>query len=310
MEKIPVGRFAPSPTGRMHLGNIYTALMSWLSVKSRGGKWILRIEDLDPQRSRPEYTAMIEDNLQWLGLQWDEGGTADFGHNGPYSQSRRSEIYREALSRLNEQSLLYPCSCTRADILSAQAPHQSDGRIVYGGRCRPHSMRPLDEEELSGSAIRMIVDNRDICFTDKICGQQKVNLADHCGDFIVRRADGVAAYQLAVVVDDAMMGVTEVMRGDDLLLSTAQQLYLFDKLGYQAPEYAHLPLIRNEEGQRLSKRDKSLSMEQLRKEFTPEQILGRLARLAGLRQENSPIGLDSLLAEYSDLYLQKTITES
>lgn len=300
MKKTPTGRFAPSPTGRMHLGNIYTALMSWLSVKSRGGKWILRIEDLDPQRSRPEYASMIEDDLKWLGLRWDEGGTEDLGPNGPYSQSRRSEIYLDALRNLNSQSLLYRCSCTRADILSAQAPHQSDGRIVYGGRCRPDILHQLTDEELSGSAIRMRVDNRDISFTDMICGPQRVNLTTHCGDFIVRRADGVAAYQLAVVVDDALMGITEVMRGDDLLLSTAQQLYLFEKLGYRAPEYAHLPLIRNEEGQRLSKRDKSLSMEYLRKEFSPEQIIGKIASLAGLREGNAPITLDNLLSVYSD----------
>lgn len=292
---LPVGRFAPSPSGRMHLGNIYTALLSWLSVKSRGGRWILRIEDLDPQRSRRHYAEQIEDDLRWLGLAWDEGGLDDLGPHGPYSQSRRGDIYRRHLCRLADRSLLYPCTCTRADILSAQAPHQSDGRIVYSGRCRPALLHPLSPDEMHGHTLRLMVEDRDICFTDKICGEQCVNLRDHCGDFVVQRADGVCAYQLAVVIDDALMGVTEVMRGDDLLLSTAQQLYLYELLGYTAPVYAHLPLIRNEAGQRLSKRDKSLSMEVLRAEMTPDELLGRLAHLAGMQDHDCPATLDRLL---------------
>ncbi|MDE5773200.1 MAG: tRNA glutamyl-Q(34) synthetase GluQRS [Muribaculaceae bacterium] len=299
-EDFPAGRFAPSPTGRMHLGNIYTALLSWLSVKSRGGRWILRIEDLDPQRSRRAYAEQIEDDLRWLGLSWDEGGLGDLGPHGPYSQSRRGDIYHRDLCRLAERSLLYPCTCTRADILSAQAPHQSDGRIVYQGRCRPAVMHPLSPDEMPGHTLRLKVEDRDIMFTDKICGEQCVNLRDHCGDFVVQRADGVCAYQLAVVIDDALMGVTEVMRGDDLLLSTAQQLYLYELLGYIPPVYAHLPLIRNEAGQRLSKRDKSLSMETLRSEFSPEELLGRIAHLAGLRDNDCPITLDGMLELWSE----------
>lgn len=279
-----VGRFAPSPTGRMHLGNMFSALVSWLSVRSRGGRWILRIEDLDPQRSRLEYARQIEDDLLWLGLDWDEGGVDDRGANGPYSQSCRGEFYQEALERLNEAGLLYPCHCRRADILATQAPHQSDGRIVYAGTCRPQNF-PLKNQFIDLSqpaALRLFVPDEEIEFTDRVFGTQMVNLSSHCGDFVVRRADGAWAYQLAVVVDDALMGVTEVVRGCDLLLSSAQQIYLYRLFGFQAPEFAHLPLICNAEGVRLSKRDASLSMEALRMQFTPQQLTARLAHIAGL----------------------------
>ncbi|MDE7388158.1 MAG: tRNA glutamyl-Q(34) synthetase GluQRS, partial [Muribaculaceae bacterium] len=217
------GRFAPSPSGRMHLGNIVTALASWLSARTQGGGWILRIEDLDPQRSRRSHSELIEDDLRWLGLDWDEGGLDDRGPHGPYSQSRRGEFYAEALGRLMASGLVYPCTCTRADIMATQAPHQSDGRIIYPGTCRKNIGRQQDS-----ASLRIVVPDREISFTDGTYGLQRVNLATHCGDFILRRADGAWAYQLAVVVDDALMGVTEIMRGSDLLLSSAQQIYLYD----------------------------------------------------------------------------------
>ena len=213
-----VGRFAPSPTGRMHLGNLFSALVSWLSVRSRGGRWILRIEDLDPQRSRLEYARQIEDDLLWLGLDWDEGGVDDRGANGPYSQSCRGNFYQEALERLNEAGLLYPCHCRRADILATQAPHQSDGRIVYAGTCRPQKF-PLKNQSIDLSqpaALRLFVPDEEIEFTDRVFGTQMVNLSSHCGDFVVRRADGAWAYQLAVVVDDALMvgvGTVTILHG-------------------------------------------------------------------------------------------------
>lgn len=301
-----VGRFAPSPSGRMHLGNIYTALLSWLSVKARGGRWILRIEDLDPQRSKPEHARMIEDDLRWLGLEWDEGGLEGRGPNGPYVQSQRHHLYKEALERLKATGLCYPCTCTRADILATQAPHESDGRVVYKGTCRPSSMSAalhsgrLSEifvpyVEKSGAAVRLMVPDEEITFTDLIKGPQSVNLARHCGDFIVRRGDGAWAYQLAVVVDDALMGVTEVMRGDDLLLSAAQQIYLYRLLGYKTPEFAHVPLVCNDAGIRLSKRDKSLSMEYLREHHTPEEILGMAAQRAGMIANLRAVSLEELL---------------
>lgn len=291
---VPVGRFAPSPTGRMHLGNLYAALMSWLSVRRRGGRWILRIEDLDPQRSRLEYARQIEDDLRWLGLDWDEGGVDSRGPNGPYVQSLRSDFYREALSRLDDTGLTYPCYCTRAELHAPSAPHASDGRFIYPGTCRPPRLsgRTLPDRKPS---TRIIVPDRDITFTDLICGPQSVNLAREIGDFILRRADGAWAYQLAVVTDDALMGVTEVMRGDDLLTSAAQQIYLYELLGYRPPEFAHIPLMLNEQGIRLSKRDTSLSMEALRASHTPQSLLGLLAHRAGLISSPNPITLDNLL---------------
>lgn len=294
MKKEIIGRFAPSPSGRMHLGNIYTALLSWLSVKSRGGKWILRIEDLDPQRSKIEHARMIEDDLHWLGLEWDEGGLDGKGPNGPYVQSQRHHFYEKALEKLKETGLCYPCTCTRADILATQAPHESDGRVVYKGKCRPEKM-PSPYIDKPGAAIRLMVSDEEITFIDRIKGMQTVNLARHCGDFIVRRGDGAWSYQLAVVVDDALMGVTEVLRGDDLLLSAAQQIYLYKLLGFTPPEFAHVPLVCNEAGIRLSKRDKSLSMEYLRVHHTPEEILGMAAHRASLIPTAAPISLNELL---------------
>lgn len=292
-----VGRFAPSPSGRMHLGNIYTALLSWLSVKSRGGKWILRIEDLDPQRSKIEHARMIEDDLHWLGLEWDEGGLEGAGAKGPYVQSRRHHLYEEALEKIKDTGLCYPCTCTRADILATQAPHESDGRVVYKGTCRPPVV-PSTFIDKTGAAIRLFVPDEDIIFTDRVKGKQTVNLARHCGDFILRRGDGAWAYQLAVVVDDALMGITEVMRGEDLLLSAAQQIYLYRLLGHTPPDFAHVPLVCNESGIRLSKRDYSLSMEYLRARRTPEEILGMAAHRAALIPSCRPSSLLELLELY------------
>ena len=279
------GRFAPSPTGRMHLGNVFSALLSWLSAKSRGGKWLLRIEDIDPQRSRREYADLIMDDLRWLGLDWDEG---------PYWQSERGEIYEHYLEVLKSKGLTYPCYCTRADILATQAPHESDGRVVYKGTCRnlpPGSRR-------GPAALRMKVPAAGkgiVSFVDGHYGCQAVDLATHCGDFIVRRKDGAWAYQLAVVVDDALMGITEVVRGRDLLLSSPQQIYLARQLGFTPPSFTHLPLLCNAAEQRLSKRDRSLDMEQLRLRRSPEEIIGFLAHVCGLQSTSRPMSPAELL---------------
>lgn len=296
-----VGRFAPSPTGRMHLGNIFTALLSWLSVKQSGGKWILRIEDLDPQRSKLDHARMIEDDLLWLGLDWDEGGLDDRGTNGPYRQSLRSDIYEHYLELLRQTGLTYPCTCTRADIMATQAPHQSDGRIIYQGTCRPAGFptaQPLPLHDRP-SATRLFVPDETITFTDRIFGTQSSNLAYDCGDFVIRRADGAWAYQLAVVVDDALMGVTEVVRGCDLLLSTAQQLYLYRLLGFEPPRHIHLPLLCNAAPRRLSKRDQSLSMAELRLRYTPTEIIGQIACLAGLTPTPHPCTPADLISTFN-----------
>jgi glutamyl-queuosine tRNA(asp) synthetase len=317
-EKPATGRFAPSPTGRMHLGNIFAALVSWLSARKEGGRWILRIEDLDPQRSRIEYARQIEDDLKWLGLDWDEGGVDDTGSHGPYRQSLRGSFYEEALRKLNETGLTYPCYCTRADVMATQAPHESDGRIVYAGTCRPASLSgkagntsaAISDTTRKERATRLFVPDEEISFTDRLYGPQTVNLASHCGDFVLRRADGAWAYQLAVVVDDALMGVTEVVRGSDLLLSSAQQIYLYRLLGLTPPQFAHIPLICNESGVRLSKRDSSLSMEMLREEYTPQHLIGMLAYIAGIFPEPFPISAHGLLPLFSWTSLPSTPTIS
>lgn len=293
-----VGRFAPSPTGRMHLGNVFAAMMSWLSVRSAGGRWVLRIEDLDPQRSKLEYARRLEDDLHWLGLDWDEGGVDGLGGNGPYLQSLRGEIYEDALEKLKATGLTYPCFCTRADIMATQAPHQSDGRVIYAGTCRPKNMPCHIVEPERKHATRIFVPDMDIDFTDRVYGGQRVNLSRHCGDFVVRRADGAWAYQLAVVVDDIAMGINEVVRGCDLLLSSAQQIYLYQLFNQTPPEYAHVPLICNLSGQRLSKRDKGLDMECLRLKYTPEQILGLLAYTAGIIDRNEPVSASDLVGQF------------
>lgn len=317
-EKPVTGRFAPSPTGRMHLGNIFAALVSWLSARKEGGRWILRIEDLDPQRSRIEYARQIEDDLKWLGLDWDEGGVDDTGSHGPYRQSLRGSFYEEALRKLNETGLTYPCYCTRSDVMATQAPHESDGRIVYAGTCRPASLSgkagnasaAISDTTRKERATRLFVPDEEISFTDRLYGPQTVNLASHCGDFVLRRADGAWAYQLAVVVDDALMGVTEVVRGSDLLLSSAQQIYLYRLLGLTPPQFAHIPLICNESGVRLSKRDSSLSMEMLREEYTPQHLIGMLAYIAGILPEPFPISARGLLPLFSWTSLRPTPTIS
>ena len=300
------GRFAPSPTGRMHLGNVFSALLSWLSVKSKGGRWLLRIEDIDPQRSRQEYADLLMADLEWLGLTWD--GT-------PVYQSRRGDLYEAALERLRGKGLLYPCFCTRADILATQAPHESDGRVVYKGTCRRYLTQPAPE---GAAALRVMVPPYDgaiynketslhgeasrgnycLDFLDGHYGSRSVDLTAQVGDFIVRRKDGAWAYQLAVVVDDAEMGVTEVVRGRDLLLSSPQQMYLAGLLDLPSPQFIHLPLLCNGAGQRLSKRDKSLDMGVLRQTYTAEEIIGFLAHAAGLTPDAAPVSAAELLGAF------------
>ena len=283
------GRFAPSPTGRMHLGNVFSALLSWLSARAQGGTWLLRIEDIDPQRSRHEYADMLMDDLQWLGLEWD---------GEPCWQSRRGDIYARYLQQLTDAGLIYPCYCTRADILATQAPHESDGRVVYKGTCR--NLPPGSRK--GPAALRMKVPGEGrgiVTFTDGHYGTHTVDLTTQCGDFIVRRKDGAWAYQLAVVVDDALMGINEVVRGRDLLLSSPQQIYLAQQLGFTPPRFPHLPLLCNTAGQRLSKRDKSLDMGCLRQRFTPNQIIGLLAHAAGLQPTADAVSAQSLVKTFS-----------
>lgn len=284
-----IGRFAPSPSGRMHLGNVFSAMLAWLSVKSCGGKLVLRIEDLDPDRCRPEYADTLKRDLEWLGLVWDEEQTP---------QSRRTEAYREMFSRLEELRLVYPCYCSRGELHAASAPHASDGTLLYAGTCRN-----LTPEQRAGKTKppcwRVKVPDETVFFTDGLQGDTQQDLAASCGDFIVRRADGVYAYQLAVVTDDADAGVTQVVRGCDLLSSTPRQIWLQRQLGLPEPAYYHVPLLLAPDGRRLSKRERDLDMGALRLRHTPESLLGLLAHACGLLEYSVPISAAELAGDFS-----------
>lgn len=274
-----VGRFAPSPSGRMHLGNLFTALLAWLSARADGGEFVLRIEDLDPDRSRAEYAEAIRDDLRWLGLDWDREMPL---------QSTRTPVYAEQFERLRERGLIYPCFCTRNELHAASAPHASDGTLLYAGTCR--NLTPAQiASQTRKPAWRIRVPEETISFRDGVFGAVTQNLATACGDFILRRSDGVYAYQLAVVCDDALGGITQVVRGCDLLPSTPRQIWLGRELGFVQPAYYHVPLLVAPDGRRLSKRERDLDMEHLRRRYTPEQLTGRLAFLAGLRPEVSAV---------------------
>ena len=274
-----VGRFAPTPSGRMHLGNVFAALIAWLSVRSRGGSLVLRMEDLDTQRTGAEFTAQIRTDLRWLGLDWDREQTP---------QSRRTAAYAKEFEKLADLGLVYPCYCSRSQLHSVNAPHLSDGTYVYPGTCRQltQAQRAAFDRQ---PAWRIKVPERTWTVRDMAQGIYTENLATDCGDFVVRRADGVFVYQLAVTVDDGEAGVTEVVRGMDLLSSAPRQMYLQELFGFDHPTYAHIPMLMAPEGRRLSKRDQDLDMGALRNRLTPEQLIGVLAHAAGLTETAQPI---------------------
>jgi glutamyl-tRNA synthetase len=284
MEKQIVGRFAPTPSGRMHLGNVFAALLSWLSPKSRGGSWILRMEDLDTLRTREEYAELLRDDLRWLGLSWDQETEA---------QSLRSAVYDRYFQELREKNLLFPCYCTRSQLHNVNAPHLSDGTYVYAGTCRNLTQEQRSAQKRQPS-WRVMVPDREFEFHDLVQGHYRENLLSDCGDFVVRRADGVYVYQLAVTVDDGESGVTEVVRGWDLLGSAPRQMYLQELFGFDHPEYAHIPMLMAPEGRRLSKRDQDLDMGALRSRLKPEQLIGVLAHAAGLTETAAPISAKEL----------------
>lgn len=280
----------------MHLGNVFSCLVAWLSARSQGGRIVLRIEDLDT-RCRQEWADALMRDLEWLGLTWDEG---------PYYQRERIAQYEEALGRLNARGLTYPCFCTRSELHAASAPHASDGTPIYAGTCRGLSAAEVAHREaLRPPATRLRVPGLDntadvVEFVDRVYGAQCEALAVECGDFLIRRSDGVFAYQLAVVVDDAAMGVTEVVRGCDLLGSTPRQIYLQNLLGLPHPHYAHVPLLVAEDGRRLSKRDGDLDMGALKERFgTPERLLGWLAGRTGIAPNSDPRSADELAQLFS-----------
>ena len=287
------GRYAPSPSGRMHLGNLMCCLLAWLSAKSKGGQVLLRIEDLDTVRCPRVYADAIVDDLAWLGLAAD-------GPTPTVYQSERSEIYQQYYDILLKKGLVYPCFCSRSQLHAASAPHRSDGQVVYAGTCRGLSDTEIARRSLTHApAFRVQVPDEEIAFTDGHLGRYAENLARDCGDFYLRRADGVFAYQLAVVVDDALMGVTEVVRGSDLLSSTPRQLWLYRELGLTAPQFYHLPLLLAPDGRRLSKRDGDQSLENLRARYTPQEIIGKLAYVCGLQDTPAPAAPQELVPGFS-----------
>lgn len=290
------GRFAPSPSGRMHLGNVFCALMAWLSCRAENGEMLLRIEDLDPARCRPEYTEQLMADLAWLGLDWEEGGNLP-----EYRQSERAAWYAECFARLEAMGRTYPCFCSRGELHDASAPHASDGTVRYSGRCRSLSAAERTQKaETRAPAQRLWVGEETIAFTDLVYGPVQSRLAEDCGDFILRRSDGVYAYQLAVVADDAAMGVTQVVRGHDLLSSTPRQLLLYRLLGFAPPQFAHLPLLVAPDGKRLSKRERALDIGALRAAgVTATQIVGTLAQLAGLTETAAPCTPQALIPLFS-----------
>ena len=290
------GRFAPTPSGRMHLGNLLAALLAWLDARAAGGKLVLRIEDLDTQRTSEAFAAQLLDDLRWLGLDWDEGGLEP-----AYMQSRRTAHYEEAFRVLEEKGLVYPCYCTRTERMAASAPHREDGAVVYSGKCFYLTAAEREALERQGRRPAWRVRCPDLAVTveDGNCGTYTENLAKDCGDFIVRRSDGVFAYQLAVVVDDALMGVNHVVRGRDLLCSAPRQAWLHRVLGYEPPEFFHTPLLLAPDGRRLAKRDHDLDMGALRQRYAPEELMGLLAWYAGLADRREKVTAQELISRFT-----------
>ena len=284
--KTPVGRFAPTPSGRMHLGNVFAALIAWLSVRSRNGSLILRMEDLDTQRTSEEFAQTLRSDLNWLGLTWD-------AETDP--QSRRSGVYDRYFQQLQDMGLLYPCYCTRSQLHNVNAPHLSDGTYVYAGTCRNLTQPP--KNRLPSWRVR--VPDREFTVEDLCQGTFRQNLSTDCGDFVVRRADGCYVYQLAVTVDDGEAGVTEVVRGMDLLGSAPRQMYLQELFGFVHPAYGHVPMLLAPDGRRLSKRDRDLDLGQLRLRLKPEELIGKLAVAAGILDHYEAISAKELAGEFS-----------
>lgn len=284
----------------MHVGNARTALLAWLDSRSAGGAFLLRMEDIDKPRSRPELAELILRDLRWLGLDWDEGPDVGGGF-GPYVQSEREERYEQALKKLRQSGRLYPCYCSRAELAAiASAPHglQSEGP-AYPRLCRT---RP--PEELAARAavktpsLRFMMPDKACSFVDGAMGLQLAE-AGAGGDFVVKRADGMYGYQLAVVVDDAAMAITDVVRGADLLDSTPRQLALYEALDLPAPHFAHVPLLLDADGRRLAKRDGGVMIASIREAgVAPETVVGWLAYWSGLLEQPEPVRPDELIPRF------------
>ncbi len=305
----PVGRFAPTPSGRLHLGNLLCAMLCYLSARSQGGRVLLRIEDVDVPRCPRRLSMQAIDDLAYFGFRWD----------GPVLwQSERTDIYRDHLETLRRQGLIYPCFCTRAQLMNMAAPNLGDTQTVYQRTCASLTAEEIAQKAQTRSpALRIRVPDETVSFTDGLYGTVRENLARDCGDFILRRSDGLYGYQLAAVVDDALTGVTQVVRGRDILSATPRQIYLLQKLGYPIPDYIHIPLLMDHQGRRLAKRDRDLDLTVLSKRFTKNEMLGMLASSAGLIPEIRPVSLEALIPLFDwakvprqDMRLPKEILQS
>ncbi|MFB5190209.1 tRNA glutamyl-Q(34) synthetase GluQRS [Alicyclobacillus fastidiosus] len=294
------GRFAPSPTGELHIGNAFTAVMAWLQMRSVGGGFVLRMEDIDEARCRSDYAAQVMEDLRWLGLDWDEGPDVGGAH-GPYQQRQRLPEYEAALRQLQGAGQLYPCFCSRAELVQvASAPHDLFAdEPRYSGRCRHLTpVERVSRAEHKRPSLRFSVPDREVIVRDLLFGETRVNPADG-GDFIVRRADGVFAYQLAVVVDDAAMAVTDVLRGADLFSSAPRQISLYRALGQEPPTFTHVPLVLDAQGRRLSKRNRSNAVRAMRESgVAAEEIIGVIAYLARLSDSIRPASLSELVERF------------
>ena len=276
----------------MHLGNVFAALIAWLSVRSRNGEMVLRMEDLDTQRTSTEFAETLRKDLAWLGLSYDRE---------QIPQSQRSRAYDGYFEILRDKGLLYPCYCTRSQLHGVNAPHLSDGTYVYPGTCRNLTEPPKNRLP----SWRVMVTDKLWTVEDRVQGHYELNLATDCGDMVVRRADGVYVYQLAVTVDDGEAGVTEVVRGMDLLSSAPRQMYLQELFGFSHPEYGHVPMLMAEDGRRLSKRDRDMDLGELQKRITAPQLLGNLAFASGLIDVQEAISAEELATLFSWNNLRK-----
>jgi len=302
MQDLIRGRYAPSPTGDLHMGNLRTALLAWLFARCAGGQFVLRIEDLDRPRVHPGATERMLYDLRWLGLDWDEGPDIG-GPYAPYTQSERQEIYASYLQRLADKGLIYPCYCSRAEIARAASAPQGDEGPRYPGTCRnlTQAQRRQYEADKRRPSLRFRVDDeRIVSFTDLLAGPLEQQVHQTIGDFIVCRSDGLFAYQFAVVVDDALMRINQVVRGADLLQSTPRQVLLYEALEYQVPTFAHVPLLLDEHGKRFSKRIQSAGLEPLRAAgATPAQVVGLIAADCGLVEKGEQLTASELAQQYN-----------
>lgn len=281
-----VGRLAPSPTGALHIGNARTLLIAWLRARAAGGRIVMRIEDLDHPKVKPGAAAQIIEDLRWMGLDWDEGPDVG-GPHAPYVQTQRIERYAAALDALLAQGLAYPCICSRRDVEAGQsAPHASEDGLFYPGTCRGRFASYAEAQEAAGEgrlpAWRFRVPEGESRYDDVLCGPQAQRVSEEIGDFVIARHPRGAGYMLAVVVDDAEMGVTEIVRGDDLLPATHRQLLLYSALGLEPPRFLHVPLVVGPDGRRLAKRHGDTRLSALRAAgMKPERLVGYLAATCG-----------------------------